>query len=592
MAKSSLCPSQVAKKGQTLPLERKGYSADMDNGAPFFWMDGILATGLVEVTSDISRTENGGFWATSITFEGERTFARFSTVTRDQPFPDVAKWVRLKSIWKSSLDRIQYYNYVEEIRRRVSAGDVYQANACRVLSTPFNGTTLAPLFAELLKENYAPYAAFLRLPDLEIASATPELFLRRDAKNILTSPIKGTLDYASDDLFGVKDQSENIMIVDLMRNDLSRICEIGSVEVSDFLRIEHHPSIRHLVSDIRGVLREDISWDDLLNALLPAGSVSGAPKHSALEIIKKNEPVNRGVYCGLIGWIEGEQSLLGLAIRTFWARERTIYFGTGAGITWPSDPHLEWRETELKANRLVGIAGGIDEEGWQYGAGIFETLLMHDGDALFLDRHLDRAESSGKELGIEIPSRDSIRRAIGYLARFPSARLRLSFGSQFSLHIGAYLRNPAPLKVGIADQRLEAGIGAHKTFPYWQNLDLLRSARFEGYDEILLINDKGAIGEGATCSYLFRIGGVWVSPPLSSGILPSVMREIALEKGLAIERDLHYLDLDQIESMVALSSLRISTPVSHLGERKLEMGLECELIFESLWSEAQSDSVG
>ena len=575
-----------------MPLEDKGYSEVMERGAPFFWMDGILATGLVEVTSDISRTQNGGFWAAAITFEGERTFARFSNVKRNQPFPEAPKWVRLKSIWKSSLDRVQYYNYVEEIRRRVSAGDVYQANACRVLSTPFNGASLDSLFVDLLKENHAPYATFLRLPELEIASATPELFLRRDARNILTSPIKGTLDYTSTDLFGVKDQSENIMIVDLMRNDLSRICETGSVEVSDFLRIEHHPGIRHLVSDIRGTLRDNVSWDELLTALLPAGSVSGAPKHSALEIIKRNEPVDRGVYCGVIGWIEGDQSLLGLAIRTFWARERTIYFGTGAGITWPSDPHLEWRETELKANRLVGIAGGIDEEGWQYGEGIFETLLMEAGKPIFLDRHLDRAERSGKELSIEIPSRESIRTAIGYLARFPTARLRLSFGSQFSLSIGAYVRNPTPLKIEIVDQQLVAGKGVHKSFPYWHNLDILRSARFEGYDEILLINDKGVVGEGATCNYLFRIRGAWFTPPLSSGVLPGIMREIALEMGLAAEREITHLDLDDVQSMVAISSLRIATPVATLGEQKLDVGLESELIFEALWSEAQSDSVG
>ena len=575
-----------------MPIEPKVYSAQMDRGTPFFWMDGILATGLEEVTSDISRTQNGGFWATSITFEGERLFARFSTVERNQPFPETAKWVRLKSIWKSSLSRTQYYSYVEEIRRRVSAGDAYQANACRVLSTPFNGTSLASLFADLLQENYAPYATFLRLPEVEIASATPELFLRRDAKNILTSPIKGTLDYTTTDLFGAKDQSENIMIVDLMRNDLSRICETGSVEVSDFLRIEHHPGVRHLVSDIRGTLREEISWDELLATLLPPGSVSGAPKHSALEIIKKNEPVQRGVYCGVVGWIEGDQSLLALAIRTFWAHERTIYFGTGAGITWPSDPHLEWRETELKANRLVGIAGGIDEEGWQYGGGIFETLLMRDGKPVFLEQHLDRAERSGKGLSIEIPSRESIRTAIGYLARFPSARLRLSFGSQFSLSIGAYTRNSKPLKVGIVEQQLVAGIGPHKAFPYWRNLDILRSAHFEGFDELLLIDDKGVVGEGATCNYLFRIGGNWFTPALSSGVLPGIMRGIALDKGLAVEREITRLDLADVESMVALSSLRISTPVEILGERKLVVGLESELIYEALWSEAQSDSVG
>ena len=217
---------------------------------------------------------------------------------------------------------------------------------------------------------------------------------------------------------------------------------------------------------------------------------------------------------------------------------------------------------------------------------------MRDGKPVFLEQHLDRAERSGKELSIEIPSRESIRTAIGYLARFPSARLRLSFGSQFSLSIGAYTRNSKPLKVGIVEQQLVAGIGPHKAFPYWRNLDILRSAHFEGFDELLLIDDKGVVGEGATCNYLFRIGGNWFTPALSSGVLPGIMRGIALDKGLAVEREITRLDLADVESMVALSSLRISTPVEILGERKLVVGLESELIYEALWSEAQSDSVG
>ena len=254
----------------------------MDSGAPFFWMNGILATDLLEVTSDVKRVESGGFWAASITFEGERVFARFGTVLRDQPFPQTEPWVPLKSIWKSSMSRNQYYQYVEEIRRQISLGNVYQANACRVLSTPFKGASLDSLFAALLQENFAPYAAFLRIPDLEIASASPELFLRREGDLVTTSPIKGTQDFNSRDIFGTKDQSENIMIVDLMRNDLSHICDVGTVRVTDFLRTEHHPGMRHLVSDVQGKLREGIGWDEVLNGLLPAGSVSGAPKSSAI----------------------------------------------------------------------------------------------------------------------------------------------------------------------------------------------------------------------------------------------------------------------------------------------------------------------
>ena len=555
-------------------------------------MNGTLATGLLEITSDAERLVDGGFWATSITFEGARTFAKFADVKRGQPFPRTGEWRELRSIWKSSLKREQYYQYVEEIRRRILLGDVYQANACRVLTTPSRGTSLESLFTELLEKNVAPYASFLRLPKIEIASATPELFLKREGRTITTSPIKGTQDYSTRDLFGTKDQSENIMIVDLMRNDLSQICEIGSIKVTDFLRVEHHPGIRHLVSDIEGTLREDVSWDEIFDEVLPGGSISGAPKSSALQIIRENEPTPRDVYCGVMGWIEGDQSVLALAIRTFWNVERTIHFGTGAGITWPSDPHLEWRETELKANRLVGIAGGIDEEGWQYGSGIFETILMIDGNPLFFDRHMDRAEKSGKELGIAIPPREDILRAISYLARFSTARLRLSFGSQFSLSIAPYISKALPLRVLIRDRRAVAGIGNHKTFPYWENLDLVLAAQFEGFDEVLLIDEWGRVGEGATCNYLFHLDGQWITPPLSVGVLPGVMRSIALDKGLVVERELMRGDVERVKSMIALSSLRIASLVTKLHDRTLQIGEESELIFEALWSEAQSDSVG
>jgi len=564
----------------------------MESGAPFFWMNGILATDLLEITSDVKRVESGGFWAASITFEGERVFARFGTVLRDQPFPQTGPWVPLKSIWKSSMSRNQYYQYVEEIRRQISLGNVYQANACRVLSTPFKGASLDSLFAALLQENFAPYAAFLRIPDLEIASASPELFLRRVGDLVTTSPIKGTQDFNSRDIFGTKDQSENIMIVDLMRNDLSHICDVGTVRVTDFLRTEHHPGMRHLVSDVQGKLREGIGWDEVLNGLLPAGSVSGAPKSSAISIIESQEPTPRGIYCGLIGWIEGDQAVLGLAIRTFWSKERTIFFGTGAGITWPSDPHLEWRETELKANRLVGIAGGIDEEGWQFGSGIFETILMTEGRPLLLDRHMDRAEASGAALGISIPDRSDVRRAISYLARYPKARLRLSFGSQFSLSISAYEPSVLPLRVQILPRQVVAGIGRHKTYPYWHNLDLLRATRFERFDEILLVDEEGRLGEGATCNYLFLIDGVWITPPLSVGVLPGVIRGLAIERGMVMEGEIFMEDLPRVQSALAVSSLRIATPVILLGERQLEIGIESKMLLDFLWSEVQSDSNG
>ncbi len=563
----------------------------MESEESCFWMNGILATDLVEITADPERLTSGGFWAIAITFEGEFRFARFSTVRFGEPFPSAGPWEPLQSVWQSSLDRDQYCRYVENVRELIACGEVYQVNACRTLTTPFKDSSLNSLFTQILKENAAPYATFLRLPGLEIASATPELFLKREKNLITTSPIKGTQRIASGLTFGEKDQAENIMIVDLMRNDLSQLCEVGTIEVTDFLRTETHPGLEHLVSDISGTLRSGATWSEIFQALIPGGSISGAPKSSALEIIKNNEPTKREYYCGLIGYVQNQKALIGLAIRTFWRNEESLHFGTGAGITWPSDAHQEWRETQLKANRLIGIAGGLDEEGWQFGAGIFETILQVEGRPIFFDRHLVRARQSAFTLGIQIPDRSYILKRINQLPMESFSRLRLSFGSHFSVSTSAYAPNASQLNIEIRQVEV-AGIGDHKRFPYWENLDLLRSTRQAGFDEVLLIDESGRLGEGATCSYLFFVDGSWVAPTLETGVLPGVMRSIALELGLAEERTILRDELGFVESMVALSSLRICTPVSHVGERRLRVDAKLEELFIKLWRAAQSDSVG
>ncbi len=565
----------------------------MDESTPFFWMNGILATDLVEVTDDINRLENGGFWAVSISFEGEPIFAHFAKVQREQAFPKTSPWKTLETTWHSSLEQEAFCRYVDEIRSQISQGVVYQANACRVLTTKVaQEMSLDALFEQLLLHNYAPHASFLRVPDIEIASASPELFLERSGTFVKTSPIKGTKDPQDKSEFGLKDQSENIMIVDLMRNDLGRICETGSVTVTDFLRSEDHPGVRHLVSDISGKLRADVGWDEIFSALLPPGSVSGTPKSSALKVIRQNEPSSRDIYCGVLGWVEGEHCSLSVAIRTFWKREQRLSFGTGGGITWPSEPHAEWRETQLKANRLIGIAGGSDSEGWQFGTGIFETILLKEGEPLLFSKHMERAEKSGRELSIEIPSRVSILEAIKELSPPTLARLRLSFGRGFSLAVFPYERSQEPLRVVLRENQGKSGFGEHKKFPYWENFDLLRIAHLDGFDEVLLADWAGIVGEGAMNNFLFKSSGEWVTPKLSNGVLPGVIRAVAIEKGLATEREIRVEDLQMVEAMLALSSLRICTPVSRLGTKELKVDQDFDLLFNILWDAAQSDSVG
>ena len=334
------------------------------------WFDGVHARGVVEATDDPDRLDGGGWWAVVASFEQEYRFWRFADVTPAAlPAPSTPWSGPAPSAWCSSLDRDGYVAGVREIRRRVREGDVYQVNLCRVLTAPAppDGDPWA-LAAVLAAGNPAPYAGVVDVPALgglpaaRVVSASPELFLARDGDRVASSPIKGTGRTAADLL--PKDEAENVMIVDLVRNDLQHVCEPGSVEVTGLLSVEQHPGLVHLVSTVEGRLRPGAGWRDLFAATMPPGSVSGAPKSSALRAIADLEPVPRGPYCGAVGYVDADRGVARLAvgIRSFWWDDGLLRFGTGAGITWGSDPDAEWAETELKARRLVGLASGVEPQ--------------------------------------------------------------------------------------------------------------------------------------------------------------------------------------------------------------------------------------
>ena len=316
-------------------------------------MGGRKATQIVEISNNPACLDDGDFWAVSTTFEGEFIAAKFASV-EDSNFPE-SSWSPVTTKWFTHPERDGYIEYVDLIREKIAQGWVYQVNACRQLSAEDTNPNLRGLFSLILRANPAPWASYLEIPGLNIASASPELFLLREGNRVTTSPIKGTQPLGSDD-FGVKDRSENIMIVDLMRNDLGIICKSGSVEVSRLLATEDHPGLQHLVSDVQGQLVDGITWKSIIEAISPPGSVSGAPKSSALNVIEENENP-RGPYCGILGWVQGDKAALSVAIRVFWKDDK-LRFGTGAGITFSSDSIQEWEETELKAARLIKIASG------------------------------------------------------------------------------------------------------------------------------------------------------------------------------------------------------------------------------------------
>jgi len=333
----------------------------------------LLATGLRDVTDDLSALDSAGFWAVAADFEGRAVCARFDRVRR-LPAPyaagtaPAAPWQGPDpAAWTSSLDRAAYTAGVAAVRERIATGEVYQVNLCRVLAAPLAagpaGADVDALGAVLASGNPAPYAGTVRLPahGVEIATASPELFLRRRGAVVASGPIKGTARTAAGLLS--KDHAENVMITDLVRNDLGRVCATGSVTVPALCALEHHPGLVHLVSTVSGELRPDAGWPELLAAAFPPGSVTGAPKSSALRVIAELETAPRGPYCGAVGWVDADRGTaeLAVAIRTFWIDREApggpvLRFGTGAGITWGSDPAGEWAETELKAARLLSVA--------------------------------------------------------------------------------------------------------------------------------------------------------------------------------------------------------------------------------------------
>lgn len=344
---------------------------------PLAWFDGWSATDLVQVRdlrADPDVLDAGGWWAVVGEFDGPITGYRFATVRRaPRPRPTVPWQGPEPDSWRSSLDGPAYRAGVRAIQQAIAAGDVYQVNLCRLLSAPLPaGADPLALAQVLAAGNPAPYQGVLRLPDRWVVTASPELFLLRDGDRVTSSPIKGTA--APGRPFADKDVPENVMITDLVRNDLGRVATAGSVEVTALLHREEHPGLAHLVSTVTSTLRPGVGWGELLAATFPPGSVSGAPKSSALRVIDALEPVSRGPYCGAIGYVDADRgrARLAVGIRSFFTTgdltgpptgpapgdPARLHFGTGAGITWGSDPDDEWAETELKAARLIALASG------------------------------------------------------------------------------------------------------------------------------------------------------------------------------------------------------------------------------------------
>lgn len=267
-----------------------------------------------------------------------------------------------------SMDRETYQDRVESIRERIAAGDVYQVNLCRRLTVEGNDCSLRAFAAEASKGGEPDYLAKICFPGGEVLCASMELLLRRRGERLETAPIKGTrpraenteedhrlaAELASDP----KERAELAMVIDLERNDLGRVAQVGSVEVVDLGSVRSYTSVHHLVGRVQARARPGLEWWELLAAMVPGGSVTGCPKHSAMAVIRELEPVRRGPFTGAFGVVAGNGDLeMSLPIRTAWQVGSTLEFAAGCGIVWESDPKREEEESRLKVARWLDLVG-------------------------------------------------------------------------------------------------------------------------------------------------------------------------------------------------------------------------------------------
>ena len=461
----------------------------------------------------------------------------------------------------------RYLQAFATLQQAIAAGDIYQGNLTFPLVGTYRGDPLA-LYARLRPAGGAGYGGIVCDGSHWLLSLSPELFFALQGDRAMVKPMKGTRprhpDPATDAAAAaalaasVKDRAENLMIVDLMRNDVSRVAQPGSVRVEAPFAIESYPTVHQMVSTVRATLAPGQGAIDLIRALFPCGSITGAPKIRAMELIDAVEPDARGPYCGAIGRIDPApdsaadpphgygDSAFNVAIRTLRltpeenGRGRAV-LGVGSAIVADSDGMTEWRECLVKGGFVRASAGGFD---------LIETMAFHpDSGIALIEEHLERARTSAAALGFGF-DRHAVRNAIQALCfeQEGPARVRLVIARSgaYALEIGALpaaLPAPArcvvlPLPVDPGDWRLR-----HKTSDRAFYTAATRVAQGAGADEALLLHPDGVITEGSFTTLFVERDGLLLTPPASRGLLPGVLRASLIGAGRAREADLTLDDL-------------------------------------------------
>ena len=466
------------------------------------------------------------------------------------------------------INQIEYEESCSRVLKYIESGDIYQANysfRCDVelATSPFQ------LFKKLEEEHPVPYSFFMDNGDWQILSQSPELFLQKKGARLISHPMKGTirrgLSYEEDEKLRLelshdkKSQAENVMIVDLMRNDFSRICQLNSVKVPELFNATRYASLHQLTSTVEGKLKKDSNLVDIFSATFPPGSITGAPKIRAMEIIEELENDGRKLYTGSAGvfYPDGDFTL-NVCIRTLLCRDQQAELGIGSGIVADSAQKLEWEECLLKSSFLTYKKSHTT---------IFETMLWENGEIYLVQEHLQRLQNSCRYFQVPVQF-ERIAEKLRSLNFTAPQRLKLSVlnDGQFTLENTVLQEGgwgSEKTRVKVSSYRLDSSnvYLYHKTDCRELYNREFAQAKEDGFNEVLFLNEKDEVCEGAISNVFVRVGDTWFTPPISCGLLPGTWRQQQIVERQAECKVLVLSDLLNADEVIIGNSLRKAASV-------------------------------
>lgn len=515
---------------------------------------------LIELFDEIEKLRESYFCLGFVAYEAYKAFedssfasnfplAYFGIFSTHTPFAPSKSEDIFSPLFPKWIDKQEYLAKVQELREQIKEGNTYQGN----FTTSFeceSSLSSSEIFLSLLSKQSTPYQALLHTPFGEVISFSPELFFSIEGESIITEPMKGTMprgkseseDRANKEFLqnDIKNRSENVMIVDLLRNDLSKIAQKASVKVPKLFEIHTYPTLFQMTSTISATLKESRLYE-IFKALFPCGSISGAPKKSTLEILQNLERRERGVYCGALGIVEKDKATFSIPIRTFFREKdsQRLHYGVGSGIVWDSVGESEYEELKTKMRFLSPSFE------------LFESMLYENGKIPYLSRHLRRLEKSSEALGFTYPqSVESKLKSLKFEGK-RVVKIRVKKSGEYHISHSDFVPH-ASNRFILQERRGKSDLYAYKTTyrPWSEGVD------YTQVFDVIFYDSKGRLSEGSRSNIVLEIDGKLYTPRFEGQFLRGIMREVMLESGEIEEAELMVEDLHKASRIYCINSLR------------------------------------